>query len=227
MKLDAQLADLQRQLQRRTANELGDEGEIDLFEALTAEFPQDQIARVPKGMAGADIIQRVFSGGVFTQRSIIYDCKNHKRWQNRFTTKLREDQIVAQADHAVLVSTVFPADTRQLLVRDGVIVASPARIIAVAHMLRRQVLQTSALNLSNADRDEKTARLYEFMTSDRASRWDRMAQATTDLLDIEKSDAVWQEKTRTKRTGLIHAVQSVYDGFTGDIDRILASTEAP
>ena len=77
-------------------------------------------------------------------------------------------------------------------------------------MLRRQVLQTHALNLSNADRDEKTARLYEFMTSDRAAgRWDRMAQATTDLLNIEKSDAAYQEKTRTKRTGLIHAVQSV------------------
>jgi hypothetical protein len=131
-----------------------------------------------------------------------------------------------QADHAVLVASVFPADERQLLVRDGVIVASPARVIAVAHMLRRQVLQTHTLKLSNADRDEKTARLYAFMTSDRAAdRWDRIASAASELLDIEKSDAAWQEKTRTKRSGLIHSVQAVHDEFTGEIDRILGGNE--
>src|SRR5271155_1615849 len=59
MKLDAQLQDLQRQLQRKTANQLGDEGEIDMFEALTAEFPGDDISRVAKGVPGADIVHRV------------------------------------------------------------------------------------------------------------------------------------------------------------------------
>jgi hypothetical protein len=78
MKLDAQLQDLQRQLQRKTANQLGDEGEIDMFEALTAEFLGDDISRVAKGVPGADIVHRVIHNGAVCG-TIIYDCKNHKR----------------------------------------------------------------------------------------------------------------------------------------------------
>ena len=221
MKLDAQLQDLQRQLLRRTAGELGDEGELNTFEALVAEFPGDQIERVAKGVAGADIVHRVIHNGLVCGTTL-YDAKNHKRWQNKWTPKLREDQIAAGADHSVLVTAVFPSDSRQLMVKDGVIVAAPARVIAVAHMLRAHIIRSYSLKLSAEARDEKTALMYEFITSDRASdRWDRMSQATNDLLDIERSDAAWQEKTRSRRTGLIHAVRGVHDEFTSEIDRII------
>lgn len=221
MKLDAQLQDLQRQLERRTAGELGDEGELNTFEALVAGFPGDQIERVAKGVAGADIVHRVIQNGIVCG-AILYDVKNHKRWQNKWTPKLREDQIAAGADHAVLVTTVFPADFQQLMVKDNVVVTAPARLIAVAHMLRAHIVRTYSLKLNTEARDEKTERLYEFITSDRASdRWDRMSQATNDLLGIERSDAAWQEKTRSRRTGLIHAVRGVHDEFTSEIDRII------
>jgi hypothetical protein len=221
MKVDALRAN-----DKKTANELGDAGEIDLFERLIAEFPADQIARVAKGVNGPDVIQRVFANGAFTGRCIIYDNKNHKVFQPKWTAKLRQDQIVAQADHAVLVTTAFPPGTRHLLDRNGVIVVGTAHAIEIARILRRQVLQTHLLGLSNADRDEKTARLYALLTSDRAAdRWDRMSRATTDLLDIEKSDAVHQEKTRNKRLGLVHAVRVVQDEFISDIDRIVGGSD--
>jgi hypothetical protein len=138
---------------------------------------------------------------------------------------LRADQIAAGADHAVLVSTVFPADRRHLMVKDGVVVCTPARAVEVAHILRAAVLRFQVLKLSNEARDEKTAKLYDLMISDRAAGWwDRIFQATDELLGVEQKDQAWQEKTRTKRTSLIRAVQVAHAEFTGQIDRIIGGT---
>jgi len=54
-KLEEKLAGLQRQLQAKTAGELGEGAELDLFETLRAEFPHDRFSRLKKGTAGADI----------------------------------------------------------------------------------------------------------------------------------------------------------------------------
>lgn len=52
LKLTEQLDLMKHRLEQRRANELGDEAEIDLYEALRREFPGDQIARVQKGRNG-------------------------------------------------------------------------------------------------------------------------------------------------------------------------------
>jgi hypothetical protein len=48
---------------------------------------------------------------------------------HEYVTKLREDQISAEAEHAILSSLKFPAESRQLHVQDGVIIANPARVL--------------------------------------------------------------------------------------------------
>jgi hypothetical protein len=222
LRLQERVLELQRMLEKKTANELGDAGEVDLFDLLIAEFPADQISRVGKGVNGPDIVHRVFSGGIFTGRSIVYDSKNHKNWMSKWLPKLRRDQTEYGADHAVLVSTVFPSGRSQLMVENGVIVCSPARAAAIAHMLRRAILQTHALGLSNVARDEKTAQLYDLLTSDRAAeRWERMSAATTELVEIETSDAAHQQRVRDKRLSKVRAIVAVHDEFVGDIDCIV------
>lgn len=214
--------EMERLLEKKTAHELGDAGEIDLFDLLTAEFPADQITRVARGVNGPDIVHRVFSGGVFTGRSVVYEAKNHKTFQSKWLAKARKDQADYQGDHVVIVSAVLPAGRSQLMVENGVIVCSPERVAAIAHMLRRAVLQTHVLGLTNADRDEKTARLYDLMVSDRAmERWGRASSATTELVEIESGDAEHQLRVRKKRLGLITVVRDVHTEFTGDIDAIL------
>lgn len=159
MKLDAQLSDLQRRLQRKTAGELGDEAEIDLFEALKAEFTGDFIARVAKGAPGADIVHRIVHNGTVAG-VIVYDSKNHKRWLSKFVSKLRQDQRSHQADHAVLSTSAFPQGANQLHVEEGVIIAAPGRVVALVHMLRQHVMQTHLLRLGNLARDDKRDKLY-------------------------------------------------------------------
>jgi hypothetical protein len=231
LRLTEQLEDMKRRLEKKTAGELGDELEMDLLSALQREFAGDQIAtadaisRVPRGRHGADIIHRVVHNSTVCG-TIIYECKNHKRWLNSFTTKLRQDQIAEQADHAALVSTVFPAAAQQLAVRDGVVIVHPARVIAVANLLRRQTIQVHLLRLGNEARAEKTAKLYAFMTSDRATHlWDQIAQVTNDLLDLDRAETASHQKTWTRRADLVRAVKSVHAEFSAAIDRIIGGTE--
>src|SRR6516162_9300084 len=101
MRLDTQLQDLQRKLQRKTANELGEEGEVDVFEALRREFPDDNITRVAKGVLGADIIHRIVHNGTAIG-TVVVDSKNTSRFDKRYVTKLRADQHREQAGQAII-----------------------------------------------------------------------------------------------------------------------------
>jgi hypothetical protein len=74
-KLTGKLEDLTRQLEKKTADDLGEGAEIDLFELLRGEFQSDRIKRVGKGAQGADIIHEVVHKGKVCGR-IVYDCKN-------------------------------------------------------------------------------------------------------------------------------------------------------
>jgi len=227
LKLEEQLQEMQRRLQKKTANELGDEGELDLFEELKREFPNDQIERVKKGKAGGDILHQIIGQSSQICGKIVYDVKNTSRFMTKYLTKLRADQLREEADHAVLATLAFPSGTQQLAVRDGVVIAHPARAIAVANLLRRQTIQTYLLRLGNEARAEKTAKLYEFMTSDRAAHlWNQIAQVTNDMLDLDRAETAAHQKTWGRRADLIRAVQGAHDEFSAVIDRIIGDTEA-
>ena len=62
--LQKKLRLVENQLKKKTANELGDGAEIDLFEALRDAYQGDNIKRIPKGQAGADILHVVMYKGV-------------------------------------------------------------------------------------------------------------------------------------------------------------------
>ena len=91
LKLQSELADMQRKLEGKTANELGEGSEIDLFEQLKDAFEGDRIQRVPKGVNGADVIHEVIHNGKVCGK-IVYDAKNRNAWQNEFVIKLKRRQ---------------------------------------------------------------------------------------------------------------------------------------
>lgn len=222
-KLEEKLAAMQRQLQQKTADQLGEGAEVDLFEALKAEFPDDRVRRVKKGTPGADILHEVVNHGRVCGL-IAYDSKNRNAWKNDYVTKLRQDQLAAHADHAVLSTTVFPAGARQLHERDGVLVANPARVIALVHVLRRQVVQLNAQRLSNEARDEKSARLYEFITSDRCTQLlDEIDSLTGDLLEIDVKEVKAHEATWKNRGQLVRSVQRARSSLASEIEKIIGS----
>src|SRR5260370_27517186 len=82
------------QLEKKTANELGDGAEIDLFDALRESFPNDRVTRIRKGQVGADILHEVLYKGEVCGR-IIVDSKNHQSCQNPFVNNLLRDNTNA------------------------------------------------------------------------------------------------------------------------------------
>jgi hypothetical protein len=118
LKLSAKVEELQRALDKKTAEELGEDAEIDLFEDLKGAFHSDRIERVNKGLPGADILQTVIHNDRECGK-IILDSKNHNAWRNDFVAKLRSDQMAAGAEHAILSTRKFPSGMYHLHVQDG------------------------------------------------------------------------------------------------------------
>ena len=113
--LQKKIDTLTRALQHKTANELGDGAEINIYDTLRDMFIGDDITRIKKGQPGADIRHRVIYKGVVCG-TILIDSKNRQAWQNSYISKLREDQVADDADHAVLATTVFPAGKKELYI---------------------------------------------------------------------------------------------------------------
>lgn len=225
LKVEEKLQELQRQLQRKTAEELGEGAEVDLFEALKGEFPHDKITRVGKGAAGADIIHNVVHSNKVCG-CIVYDSKNRNAWRNEYVTKLRQDQLAAKADHSILSTAVFPAGARQLHVQDAVILVNPARAVVLAQVLRKHILQTHALRLSNEARDQKTTQLYEFMTSDRCSQLlDQIDTVSDDMLALEVKEKTAHDTTWKRRGELIRSVQRAHGDLSAEVERIIGTSD--
>jgi hypothetical protein len=223
LKLTAQVETMKRALEKKTADELGEGAHLNLLDALKSEFEVDRIERVNKGEAGADIIHRVFHNGKQCG-TIIYDSKNHNAWRNDFVTKLKSDQMAAQAEYAVLSTSTFPAGERQLHVREGVIIVSPARAVALIQIIRQQLVQVHTLRMSAEQRTQKTAKLYEFITSSRCadlfSRFDSHAEALLSLQEKERKahESVWRQQGT-----LFRSVQKVNSELLREIDSIIAT----
>jgi hypothetical protein len=226
LKLKTMVENLQRRLDQKTAGELGEGAEVNLFEELKAEYPDDHITRVPKGTAGADIIHLVRHNGKECGK-IVYDSKNRMVWRDHYVTKLRKDQIDAKAEHAVLSTCKFPGGTHQLEVREGVIIANPARVLMIAEILRSHIIQTSSLRIARKERDGKTTALYSYITSERF--WQHLKSFDSSMdkaLEIDAGekkahDAVWEKRGR-----LIKSAQKSYGNVRADIERIIGTAES-
>jgi hypothetical protein len=204
-KLEEQLARLQRQLQKKTADELGEGAEVDLLEELKRNFVGDDIQRVKRGAPGADIVHKVMDSGRACG-TIVYDSKNRTAWRNDYVTKLHSDQLAAKADHAILASAVFPAGNRQLHVQDGVVIANPARVVALVSILRKHLIHVATMRLSDHARMEKMAALYDFVTSERCNQlFSQLNVVTEDMLDLEVKEKRAHDATWKKRGELIRA----------------------
>lgn len=107
------------------------------------------------------------------------------------------------------------------------IIACPARVLALAELLRNQVVQMHELRVSNEAREEKTAALYEFITSERCGQLLNSVETMIRKLeqmevDEEKAHrAVWK-----KRGELLKSVLKANGDLCFAIDRIIGTAEA-
>jgi hypothetical protein len=225
MKLQEKVDQLQRALDHKTAEDLGEGAEIDLYELLKGEFEHDRIERINKGQPGADILHTVMHNGKECG-SIIYDSKNHDAWRYDFVTKLAADQMAAKAEHAVLSTRKFPAGHRHVHVHDSVILATPSRVVAIVKILRQHIVQTHTLRWSNEARVQKTAALYDFINSERCrDLFKRVDTQAEKLLDLQVKEKRAHEANWKAQGELIRSVQKVQAEILNEIESIVGTAE--
>ena len=222
-RLQAKLQDMQRQLEKKSAHELGEGSEVDLFEQLREAFANDRISRVGKGVNGADVIHEVVHNGKVCGK-IVYDSKNRNAWQNEFVVKLRADKIAQAADHAILSSNKFPKDTAQVHYQDGVIIALPARVVAVVHMLRDQVVRMHELRVSKEGREQKSMALYAFITSEHCRQLiEQVETQAGKMIELDSKEQEAHRRLWDQRKKLINTVQKARSDLSFEIDRIIGT----
>jgi hypothetical protein len=214
---------LKRQLQRKTADELGEGAELDIYEILREVFPRDDIARIKKGQPGADIRHTVLHKGK-PCGTILIDSKNRQGWQNSYVTKLREDQMAAKAEYALLATTVFPSGKKELHVDDEtkVILVSRARAIELVGLLRQLMIKLHVLGLSIEERSEKRELLFKYVSSDDGRQHlIEATRLTADILDLDVDEQKAHEKTWAKRGRMAARLRNVIREFDTEISAII------
>lgn len=227
--LKRQVADLTRKLESKTASELGDGGEVDLYEELRAAFPHDRITRIQKGQPGADIRHQVVHNGEVCG-TILYDSKNHTQWRTSFAEKLKADQTEEGADYAILSTLRFPQGTNHVTTVSDVVVVGPRHAAHIAQLMRRSIISLHIQGLSLKDRAGKQQDLYKHITSNafrqQLEELERLNDQIAEI-DVEEESRhrrTWKARgtliTRQKRVlmDVMVGIDGIIEGAQGDED---------
>ncbi len=223
--LKKSLDEAQRRAEQGSMQIQGDVQEDDLRDMLRAEFPSDDIADVPTGVRGADIIQTVKTP--FGQKAgvILWESKNTKSWTEGWIQKLKDDQANLGADVSILVSQTLPEGVEQYEFRNGVWVVGYAFVNALVSLLRFHILEVGNLKTSLQGKDEKMNMLYEYLSSPQfKNRIENIVDAFSSMksdLDAEKRAF---QKHWNKREKQLERVMMNTSGFYGDLQGIAGNS---
>ncbi len=192
-KLQGQLDDLSRKLEKQSGEQLGSEAELDLFTELRHAFPDDKIERIGRGVKGADIVHEVMDGTKVVGR-IIYESKNTLNWQNGFIAQAKKYQTQYETPHVLIVTRVFPSKEKGLCVVKEIPVVERRTAVALATVIREGVIEIAKLRLSGKFHDEKSQELFEYIVGDKfCTRFREMAENIASLREQQQKARTWHE----------------------------------
>jgi hypothetical protein len=142
----------------------GEVQELALEELLSGKYLWDNIEEVGKGVKGADCIQTVFDKFQNECGRIVYECKRTKNFSTDWIEKLKQDQIIAKADIAVLVTEVLPSDMKKFGEKDGVWICTFNDVSSLSFVLREILLRVQQVKNAEDNKGEKMELLYKYLT---------------------------------------------------------------
>jgi hypothetical protein len=163
-------ADLKRKLEQGSQQLQGEALELSLEACLKSAFPLDEILPVPKGVNGADLIQRVRSPSGLVCGTILWEAKQTKAWQPAWLRKLKDEQQAIGAELAVIVTAAMPKDRSgncgEPFMREAdVWVARFDAARPLAEALRMALIEAHKQRQANLGRSEKMELLYNYICS--------------------------------------------------------------
>lgn len=212
---------LKKQIEGKTAYELGGIQEEELVQLLRTEFPGDRIQRV-SGRAGADVEHEVVHRGD-NCGVIVYESKNVQTWNNEFIPKLNKDKVELGASHAILVSTAFPAKTRDFCFQGGVCIVHPRLVAHLVRILRQALIDVHVTSLTHEERGSKLEGLMIFLSSpDFKNKIENLFRGVDKLEDLQQKERRAHDKTWDEQTVAIKMIRNGSSDIQNEISAILA-----
>jgi len=227
-KLEDQTAlaeEMKRKAEQGSVQLQGEVQELAIEDILKAAFRFDTIEPVPKGINGADVIQKVYNNTGNEVGIIAYESKRTKTFGKDWISKLKEDGGRVKADICVLVTETLPEDVERIGQKDGVWVCTFAEFKGLALVLRDSIVRVSEAYNSQTNKGEKMQMLYDYLTGKEfSSQFMTIIEGFSDLQkgyldERNRMEKIW--KTREKQ---LEKILLNTNGFIGSIKGIAGSS---
>ena len=165
-KLEDQTAlaeEMKRKSEQGSMQLQGEVQELAIEDILRDTFRFDVIEPVPKGVSGADVIQRVRNNIGNEVGIIVYESKRTKAFGKDWINKLKEDGNRIKADICVLVTEALPDGIEKIGQKDGVWICTFHEFRGLALVLRDSMIKISEAYASQTNKGEKMQMLYDYL----------------------------------------------------------------
>lgn len=220
--LKKSLDDAKRKAEQWSQQIQWDIQEDDLKNALQQNFAIDDIADVPTGIKWADLIQTVKNNLGQEAGTLVWESKNTKSWQDAWIMKLKEDNLKVNGNMPILVSTVLPKGLQNFWMVEEVMVCLPEYAVAVASLLRNQLLAISKVEKTHQWKDVKMEMLYRYLSSQEfSSKISMMVDVFSNLkLGIDAERRAMEKNWKKREKDLERATFAV-TGMYGELESLM------
>ena len=209
-KQQEKIKNLETQLKNQTTPQI--EGllyEDQLLQALKKDFYDDKFTHTGKG---GDILQEV----IFQKKSrglIIYECKKVSHWNSAHLEQAYSAKIQRKADYAILVTNASKKGTAGFFIEKGVIVINPGGVLAIASILRDQIIRMTELKLTKAQKEEAVEKTLQYLQgAEFKNSLELVIRKTHEMYDdLEKEcldhAKIWRKRYEALKSVYIHTAQ--------------------
>jgi hypothetical protein len=194
---------------------------------LRERFPDDQVTVTPRGQAGADVTQRVRSGGRECG-VVVWECKRAAKWSSAWPGKLADDVRKAGAALGVIVSETLPVGMDGSGRVDDVWVCDFGSAAHLAAGLRWVLIAVAQYEAANAARAGTAGRVYDYIaTGGFASRFEVISRTVeTMMVTLAKEKRYYQQRWAEWERHIESATSGLY-GIAADLVGLGAEVPPP
>ncbi len=223
-RFEGEVGQLKEQLRQSQPELRGEAGELDLYAALTAAFPDDHFKRQRRGTRGGDIVQRIRSRSGFLDTPIVYDNKSAATVTKADIEKAQGYRLQHGTEYVLVVSASLPKrSVPNGLVgeKDGVLLVHPSIVAEVARQIRSGIVEVSRYSLGAADREGKQARLYDYVIgAEFASTVGSIAEVQEKVAALQSKEERDHQTLWKTRRALHERLERLYADMSSGIESI-------
>jgi hypothetical protein len=222
--LKSQIDILRRKAEQGSQQTQGEVLELEMEDILRANFPLDTVEPVPKGITGADVMQKVYTQTGQFCGTIIWEVKRTKAWNDGWIEKLKSDQREIKAEIAVIMTTTMPKDIGSFGYVEGIWITDFSSCIGLATAMRINLIHLAAARSASEGKSEKMEMLYSYLSgSEFRHRVESIVESFAAMQqDLEKEKRAVL-KLWAKREKQIQKMMGGTVGMYGDIQGIVGA----